>query len=311
MNPSGSSQLDLLEFPEEWNLQQKETSTDYLRDADNPKREQLVRVPTDGSTFIWNAPFKPLSVDIINSSGQPVNITDDTGDKIQIAGGSFVSMPVNGALHYTFQLASADNTGRACFCIFYRYRRNVAGASAAGGAAASVTIAGPLDGSGNVKTALEAAIPGGTNTIGNVELIDGVGGVNKATIDASNNLHTFISSGQVTAFGSNAAALHQGGTSNNTITAEDGAPVGATSQITVLVTTTTVVGTNTNRKQLLIVNQDATNPVYVCYGAGPATTTNGFILFAKSSVVVTFKGAIQAIATGGSVIVGLAEESWN
>lgn len=305
MNPSGSSQLDLLEFPEEWNLQQKETSTDYLRDADNPKREQLVRVPTDGSTFIWNAPFKPLSVDIINSTGQSVNITDDTGDKIQIAGGSFVSMPVNGALHYTFQLASADSTGRACFCIFYRYRRNVAGASAAGGAATSVTIAGPLDGSGNVKTALEAALPAGTNLIGHVDVdnfpatqpVSGNVGITGALPAGSNLLGLIVAQGNI-------GDLQQD-PSGDLYTTDRATANWNTTQTALSITAASVAVARPTRTRIEIRNLDAAINVWI--GQVGLTTANGMLLKPGESRAFYAQTAIYAIAASGTPSIEIAD----
>jgi hypothetical protein len=86
--------------------------------------------------------------------------------------------------------------------------------------------------------------------------------------------------------------------------------VGACSQVTVTVASTQLLAANTKRKGALFVNHDAVNPVYLNY-TGAATTGAGPIVFPKASIPITFKGVVNAIATGGSVVVGVIEESWN
>jgi hypothetical protein len=158
------------------------------------------------------------------------------------------------------------------------------------------TIAGKL--AGTLTATLTGALPAGANAIGTV------GVTALPSLPAGGNLIGLVE------IQGNTGNFTQGATSLDIITAEDGAPAGTTFQTSVLVTNTAILGANTKRKQTLIVNHDAVNPVFISYTSA-ATTLNGFRLAAGASVVTTFKGALNAIATGGTVVLGMADESWN
>lgn len=94
---------------------------------------------------------------------------------------------------------------------------------------------------------------------------------------------------------------------------EQGAGSGATTQISCLVTTTTIAARDSTRFSFLIENTDTSNPVWICFaGTGTCTITTGHQLDpgttnGKNSISNSFPyesvGPISCIATGGTVII--------
>lgn len=79
--------------------------------------------------------------------------------------------------------------------------------------------------------------------------------------------------------------------------------------VTVAVTDTAVVGQHEGRTELTLQNNDATNPVWLRLRTSPGTTpvavaNKGIKLLPGASWTTrTYRGPVNAIATGGSVVV--------
>lgn len=86
-------------------------------------------------------------------------------------------------------------------------------------------------------------------------------------------------------------------------------PTGTASQVPVTVATTVVAAANASRREILIRNRDATNPIYVNLG-GAAVVATHFLVPAGYSLATTYAGQIQAIATGGTVTADVLEETY-
>lgn len=75
-----------------------------------------------------------------------------------------------------------------------------------------------------------------------------------------------------------------------------------------------LVAANASRTNLLIQNQEATNPIYISFSGGAAVTTGASYKLAAGMSVelrdgsLTF-GAVNAISTGGTVVVYIREGS--
>lgn len=83
----------------------------------------------------------------------------------------------------------------------------------------------------------------------------------------------------------------------------------STSQVSVPTTAGggTISAPHSTSKRTVILNTDATNPVYVSSNATP-TTGNGLKLAAGQSIVLYTTATIYGIATGGAVTVAVLEE---
>lgn len=84
----------------------------------------------------------------------------------------------------------------------------------------------------------------------------------------------------------------------------DGALSGQSSKTAVLITSTLIIpqSTASNRRRVILINRDATNPIYFNFGMGTveATTTNAS-LQPGESISLNLRCAIYGIATGGTV----------
>ena len=256
-------------------------------DDSNPNREALFSIATDGSiNRVTGLAWKPLSVDILNSTNQTLHFGSERGNIIDVVSGAFVSIPLVGDQFYSFQTAGPDNTGRSAYAIFYKLRRPMAGASSGGTAAANVTVVGPLDGAGGVKVGLDGALPAGANAIGSVSV--------------SNFPAGFL------AEGTSGGALAQNA-QFNLIVDERGTPNWSTGQVV----TSTVAGmlaiARSTRQRIVVRNLDAAISVWV----GPTTVTsaNGVILKAGESRTFYTQTLLQVIAASGTPTVEI-DDYW-
>lgn len=88
-----------------------------------------------------------------------------------------------------------------------------------------------------------------------------------------------------------------------------GTPNWTTSQVSVTTTSVTLLAANTTRAQVVIINSDATNPIYIS-SVTPATTANSIKLTAGQSITLRNVNNIYAIATGATVTAMVSEESY-
>jgi hypothetical protein len=303
--------------------------------------DRLNCVPADGLTagqYVADM-VGPVQQRQLDFNAQSLLIDNQTGYVLYVpeiqrfipASASGVVIPcVPAPSSFSVQVVSGNNTAAGRLTLILTERivppASLGSASSGGGGGGAVTVADGADvalgsradvawtvGAGTVVAILKAivgklagtltatltgALPAGANAIGTV------GVTALPSIPAGANLI-----GLVEIQGST-GNFNQGTTSLDMITAEDGAPVGATSQVAITVADSSVLVANPKRKQCLIVNHDTANPVFLSY-TNAATTANGARLAPGASVVITFKGIVRAIATGGTVTLGLAEESWN
>lgn len=91
----------------------------------------------------------------------------------------------------------------------------------------------------------------------------------------------------------------------------DGAMGGSSFNATVTTGSAILVqqSTASNRRGVILVNRDATNPIYYNYGKNvTAASTANASLKAGESIRLNLRCAIYAIATGGSVSVDVSTE---
>lgn len=84
-----------------------------------------------------------------------------------------------------------------------------------------------------------------------------------------------------------------------------GAPNQANAQVSVTTTATQIVGSRADRRQVMILNQGSTD-MYV--GGATVTTSNGLLIRAGASLVLTFTGVIQGIVASGSTTAAYFDE---
>jgi hypothetical protein len=132
------------------------------------------------------------------------------------------------------------------------------------------------------------------------------------TANASTNLNTSLLALET---GGNLATLVARDTNSGTVGAttarvvQASVPVLNVTQASVLVTNTTVIGANTKRAKVRVINT-STNPLWIG-PTNPATIGNGAYIpgIAGYPWSTRYEGALYAIATGGTALVTVDEES--